>query len=58
MACHKQMYPWQSTQETIDDLVGKISVKKRNNESIFRQKQDTIKKNEGKLHRTAKCNIR
>jgi len=43
------MYPWQSTQETIDDLVGKISVKKRNNESIFRQQQETIKKNEERI---------
>ena len=42
-------YQWQSTQETIDDLVGKISVKRRDNESIFRNQQETIKRNEGKL---------
>merc|ERR1711937_178135 len=39
-------YQWQSTQETIDDLVGKISVKRRDNESIFRTQQETIKRNE------------
>jgi len=49
MACHKKVYQWQSVQETIDDLVGKISVKKRDNESIFRQQQETIKRNEERI---------
>ena len=35
------------SKETIDDLVGKISVKRRDNESIFRTQQETIKRNEG-----------
>jgi len=41
------MYQWQTMQETIDDLAGKISVKKRDNESVFRQMQDITKRNEG-----------
>ena len=41
------MYPWQTMQETIEDLAGKISVKKRDNESVFRQQQEITKRNEG-----------
>lgn len=43
------MYQWQTMQETIDDLAGKISVKKRDNESVFRQMQDITKRNEERI---------
>jgi hypothetical protein len=49
MACHKKMYQWQTMQETIDDLAGKISVKKRDNESVFRQMQEITKRNEERI---------
>lgn len=49
MACHQGMYEWQALQETVDDLAGKISVKKRDNESIFRFQKETVKKNEDQI---------
>ena len=38
---------WQSTQERVDELTGKISVKQRDNESIFKKQREAIDKNEG-----------
>ena len=49
MRGQKSMYQWQTTQETVEDLSGKISVKKRDNASIFRLQKDSIKRNDGKL---------
>ena len=40
-------HQWQSTQERVDELTGKISVKKRDNESIFKKQQEAIEENEG-----------
>ena len=40
---------WQSTQERVDELTGKISVKQRDNESIFKKQHEAIEKNEGKF---------
>ena len=34
-------------QERVDELTGKISVKKRDNESIFKKQQEAMDKNEG-----------
>ena len=40
-------HQWQSTQERVDELTGKISVKQRDNESIFKKQREAIDKNEG-----------
>ena len=40
-------HQWQTTQERVDELTGKISVKKRDNESMFKKQQEAIEKNEG-----------
>lgn len=40
---------WQSTQERVDELTGKISVKQRDNESIFKKQREAIDKNEEKI---------
>lgn len=42
-------HQWQSTQERVDELTGKISVKKRDNESIFKKQQEAIEENEEKI---------
>ena len=40
-------HQWQGCQERVDELTGKISVKKRDNESIFKKQHEAIDKNEG-----------
>ena len=47
MAMMNTRHQWQSTQERVDELTGKISVKKRDNESIFKKQREAIDKNEG-----------
>jgi len=42
-------HQWQSTQERVDELTGKISVKKRDNESMFKKQQEAIERNEEKI---------
>ena len=49
MAIMNTRHQWQSTQERVDELTGKISVKKRDNESIFKKQHEAIDKNEGEL---------
>jgi len=42
-------HQWQSTQERVDELTGKISVKKRDNESVFKKQQEAIERNEEQI---------
>jgi len=42
-------HQWQGCQERVDELTGKISVKKRDNESIFKKQHEAIDKNEEKI---------
>jgi len=42
-------HQWQSTQERVDELTGKISVKKRDNESMFKKQQEAIERNEEQI---------
>jgi len=42
-------HQWQNQQERVDELTGKISVKKRDNESMFKKQSEAIHKNEEKI---------
>jgi len=49
MAMINTRHQWQGCQERVDELTGKISVKKRDNESIFKKQHEAIDKNEEKI---------